>query len=114
MDIKKLKYKAKILRQKTFNAFIEKGEAHLGGSFSMIETLLVIYEVILKKKNPLVMPPKFMELPKPQEENNEDEIAELEENVDIKTILELEKSSNKSSKNSGSAEDFVLKQLEDK
>ena len=50
MDIKKLKDKAKILRQKTFNAFIEKGEAHLGGSFSMIETLLVIYEVILKKK----------------------------------------------------------------
>ncbi len=71
-------------------------------------------EFLVKKKNPLVMPPKFMELPKPQEENNEDEIAELEENVDIKTILELEKSSNKSSKNSGSAEDFVLKQLEDK
>lgn len=55
MDIKKLKDKAKILRQKTFNAFIEKGEAHLGGSFSMIETLLVIYEVILKKKDKFIL-----------------------------------------------------------
>tara|TARA_B100000029_G_scaffold353258_1_gene345890 strand:+ start:4161 stop:4913 length:753 start_codon:yes stop_codon:yes gene_type:complete len=55
MDIKKLQDKAKILRQKTFNAFIEKGEAHLGGSFSMIEALLVIYEVILKKKDKFIL-----------------------------------------------------------
>ena len=38
MNIDKLINKAKLLRQKTFDAFIEKGEAHLGGSFSMIET----------------------------------------------------------------------------
>ena len=30
---------AKKLRQDTFNAFIEHGEAHLGGSFSIIEML---------------------------------------------------------------------------
>ena len=49
MNIDTLINKAKLLRQKTFDAFIEKGEAHLGGSFSMIEILLTIYEKILKK-----------------------------------------------------------------
>jgi hypothetical protein len=33
MNYKKLEKKAKKLRQDTFLAFIEKGEAHLGGSF---------------------------------------------------------------------------------
>ena len=47
--IKNLERKALNLRQKTFNAFIKKGEAHLGGSFSMIEPLLIIYEIFLKK-----------------------------------------------------------------
>ncbi len=55
MNLEKLKDKAKILRQKTFNAFIEKGEAHLGGSFSMIESLLVIYEIILKKNDKFIL-----------------------------------------------------------
>ena len=32
------------LRQDTFNAFVEHGEAHLGGSFSMIEMLLTLYK----------------------------------------------------------------------
>ena len=31
-----LKQKALHLRQKTFEMFIKKGEAHLGGSFSLI------------------------------------------------------------------------------
>ena len=39
--------KAKKLRQNTFNAFIEHGEAHLGGSFSVIEMLIALYEVVL-------------------------------------------------------------------
>ena len=34
--------KAKKLRRDTFNAFVEHGEAHLGGSFSMIEMLLAL------------------------------------------------------------------------
>ena len=37
------------LRQQTFNEFIRKGEAHLGGSFSMIEILIYIFEI--QKKN---------------------------------------------------------------
>jgi len=55
MDLKKLIYKAKKLRQDTFLAFIKKGEAHLGGSFSMIETLLTLYEVIMKKNDKFIL-----------------------------------------------------------
>ena len=38
MNYKKLTLKAAQLRQETFLMFIKKGEAHLGGSFSIIET----------------------------------------------------------------------------
>jgi len=55
MDYKKLIIKAKKLRQDTFNAFIEKGEAHLGGSFSMIEMLLALYEAIMKKNDKFIL-----------------------------------------------------------
>lgn len=55
MNIKKLQNIAKNLRIKTFNSFIEKGEAHLGGSFSMMEILLTIYEVIIKKKDKFIL-----------------------------------------------------------
>ena len=44
----KLKNDALKLRQKTFLSFIEIGEAHLGGSFSMIEIILSLYKCILK------------------------------------------------------------------
>ena len=43
------------LRKETFNAFIKKGEAHLGGSFSMIEILIFLYEKILKKKDKFIL-----------------------------------------------------------
>ena len=55
MDYKKLRNKAKKLRQDTFLAFIKKGEAHLGGSFSMIEILLTLYEVIIKKNDKFIL-----------------------------------------------------------
>ena len=55
MDYKKLTNKAKKLRQDTFLTFIKKGEAHLGGSFSMIETLLTLYEVIMKKGDKFIL-----------------------------------------------------------
>ncbi len=55
MDYKKLINKAKKLRQDTFLAFIKKGEAHLGGSFSMIEMLLTLYEVIMKKNDKFIL-----------------------------------------------------------
>ena len=71
-------------------------------------------EFLVKKKNPLIMPPKFMELPKPKEETFDEEIAAIEEINDIKNILNLEKTSSVNSKQPDSTEDFVLKQLKDK
>ena len=55
MNYKKLIYKAKKLRQDTFLTFIKKGEAHLGGSFSMIETLLTLYEIVMKKNDKFIL-----------------------------------------------------------
>ena len=51
----KLISKAQNLRKKTFNAFIKHGEAHLGGSFSMIEILIALYEVVLKKDDKFIL-----------------------------------------------------------
>ena len=55
MHKKKLIEKARKLRQDTFKAFIEHGEAHLGGSFSMIEMLLALYEVVLKEEDKFIL-----------------------------------------------------------
>ena len=55
MNIKKLYEKAKKLRLKTFQAFVEKGEAHLGGSFSMIEIIICLFYAILKKKDKFIL-----------------------------------------------------------
>jgi len=47
--------KARDLRRETFEAFVKKGEAHLGGSFSMIEILIFLYEKILKKNDKFIL-----------------------------------------------------------
>jgi transketolase len=47
--------KAKKLRQDTFRAFIEHGEAHLGGSFSIIEMIIALYEVVLKQDDKFIL-----------------------------------------------------------
>ena len=44
--LKRLKDKSLKLRQETFRMFIEKKEAHLGGSFSIIEILIALHEKI--------------------------------------------------------------------
>ena len=55
MNLSNLNNKAKKLRIDTFDAFIKKGEAHLGGSFSIIEILLSIYEIFLKKNDKFIL-----------------------------------------------------------
>ena len=60
------------------------------------------------------MPPKFMELPKPEEETFEREISVIDETNNIENILKIEKIHSVNSEKSDSAEDFVLKQLKDK
>ncbi len=47
--IDKLKVKALNLRRETLLMFIKKGEAHLGGSFSIIEILITLFEKKLNK-----------------------------------------------------------------
>ena len=55
MNFKKLTFLAKKLRQDTFLSFIKKGEAHLGGSFSIIEILIILYEKVLNKKDKFIL-----------------------------------------------------------
>ena len=43
------------LRRKTFNAFVEKGEAHLGGSFSIIEALIALYSVVMSPADKFIL-----------------------------------------------------------
>ena len=47
MDLDDFNKAAKTLRRRVFEAFIETGEAHLGGSFSVIESLLYLYHQVL-------------------------------------------------------------------
>ncbi len=55
MNIPQFQKKALTLRQKTFKEFIKKGEAHLGGSFSMIEMLILLYDKILKFNDKFIL-----------------------------------------------------------
>lgn len=53
--IKRLELKCSALRNQTFEAFIKKGEAHLGGSFSIIEILICLYYKVLKKNDKFIL-----------------------------------------------------------
>ena len=53
-------------------------------------------EFLVQKKNPLVLPPSFSELPKPNDETVDDEISKIEEETDIQKILDLDNSSSES------------------
>ena len=54
-NYEELSKKALKLRQDTINAFVEHGEAHLGGSFSILEILITLYEKILKKEDKFIL-----------------------------------------------------------
>ena len=54
-QINKLKIKAADLRRKTLLMFIKKGEAHLGGSFSMIEILIILLKKKLKREDKFIL-----------------------------------------------------------
>ena len=55
--------KAKKLRQDTFNTFIEQGEAHVGGAFSMIEMILALYEKVLKEEDKFILSKAHASIP---------------------------------------------------
>ena len=71
-------------------------------------------EFLVKKKEPLTMPPKWKDLPMPGENiklgDNEDEVSDIEELIqlgkDQKSLINI--------KQGGSAEESVLRQLKQK
>ena len=62
-NIKRFKKNAIKLRQKTFLHFIESGEAHLGGSFSIIEILIYLFQFLLKKYDKFILSKAHASIP---------------------------------------------------
>lgn len=54
-ELKKLKEKAKDLRKRVLILTKEKGEGHLGGSFSIIEILIWLFKKVLKKEDKFIL-----------------------------------------------------------
>ena len=68
-------------------------------------------EFLVQKKNPLVMPPDFMKLPKPNNETLKSEEL-IDEETDIQEKLKMNKAKSKNSKNKfGKAEEFILENI---
>ena len=69
-------------------------------------------EFLVKKKNPLVIPPKYMELPEPKTSNIENDLENIEEDSKIEDLIKTNSGSEEViSKNYGKAEDFVLENI---
>ena len=68
-------------------------------------------EFLVQKKNPLTLPPKYLELPRPKDLTTENEEAFLnQDSLDIKKMLGIEEQAKDlPSPQSGEAEDFVLR-----
>ena len=72
-------------------------------------------EFLVEKKNPLVVPPDFDELPIPKQENNVNEENAANEN-DFQKLLEKESNtgSNSANNSSNSTEESILKKIKNK
>ena len=70
-------------------------------------------EFLVQKKNPLVLPPDFTDLPEPFEESQK--VTEVQIEEDIEKLLGMENSTkNKNdTSNSSSIESFVLKKIKE-
>ena len=51
-------------------------------------------EFLIQKKNPLILPPKYGELPVPSSESQNQEIVDQEDSLDVKKILEIDAGGN--------------------
>ena len=70
-------------------------------------------EFLVKKKSPLILPPKYLELPEPKDSilENEEEFL-IQDNLDIQKMLGIEEDvTNSPSTESKDAEEFVLKNI---
>ena len=72
-------------------------------------------EFLVKKKNPLILPPKYLELPEPKDSITENEEESLiQDNLDIQKLLGIEEdNANSSPSKSRDVEEFVLKNIKD-
>ena len=70
-------------------------------------------EFLVQKKNPLVLPPDFTDLPQPFEESSQ--VTEVQIEEDIEKLLGMESSSENTNNttNSSSIESFVLKKIKE-
>ena len=70
-------------------------------------------EFLVQKKNPLILPPKYLELPKPKETIKENQKTSLnQDNTDLQKIFGIEKeSTDLLSVQNGDAEEFVLRNI---
>ena len=70
-------------------------------------------EFLVQKKNPLVLPPDFTDLPEPFEESTE--VTEVQIEEDIEKLLGMENSgeNTNNASNSSSIESFVLKKIKE-
>ena len=72
-------------------------------------------EFLVQKKNPLVLPPNYLELPKPEDSILENEEASLnQDDLDIQEMLGIEEqATNLPSTQNGDVEEFVLRNIKD-
>jgi len=70
-------------------------------------------EFLVQKKNPLVLPPDYMKLPKPNDNvEAKDQLDRIEAETDIQNILKIKKVEKKEQiENFGNAEEFVLENI---
>ena len=70
-------------------------------------------EFLVQKKNPLVLPPNFTDLPEPFEESSE--VTEVQIEDDIEKLLGVENNTKNTidTSDSGSIESFVLKKIKE-
>ena len=69
-------------------------------------------EFLVEKKDPLVLPPSYKDLPSPE---NVDQVAENKEEIEtILSIENIEKNTQKTTSANSSAEESILKKIREK
>ena len=72
-------------------------------------------EFLVKKKDPLVFPPRWDELPKPSGKSNNEDENEDEEKIKISlNQIEQDSEENVNSNNPGSIESLILKRIQNR
>ena len=66
-------------------------------------------EFLIEKKDPLILPPDFSKLPKPNEQTET-----VEEEVNIKSVFDGEQSSSEEDSNQNSSKSNIKKSISDK